>query len=183
MTEFDDEPLSAIGSELLSHAQEFCEPNRLPLTTQLFPFLFLASRRMTTRQMSEWLSKEKGVKLSAPMITKGLKRPDLHLRRIADHVQPLASFLAVVFDQDAEDLLFGEDPRSGVTTFHELQDHWWQASDHLSEPVKEALQAFSESWDQMPQEVKYMCRRYFDFSDDIEDGNPDETTSHEDTEA
>lgn len=179
MDSFEEESIPSIGSELLCHAQEFGEPNRLPLTTQLFPFLFLASRRMTTRQMSEWLEKSKGVKLSAPMISKGLKRPELHLSRIAEHVQPMASYLGTLFDRDAEELLFGEDPQSGVTVFKQFEDHIWQASDHLSDDAKDVLRSFSDSWDQIPQEVKFMCRRYFDITEFAENAEDDDDESNE----
>lgn len=181
MTEFDHEPLSSIGSDLVSHANEFGSPNRLPLITQLFPFLLLASRRMTTREMSDWLSKEKGVKLSAPMITKGLKRPELHLRRIAEHVQPLAAFVSAVHQLNVEGLLFGENPQNRDSELKDFAEAMWGAPDEVtSDSVREALDALMEFWEPIPQEVKLMTRRYFDFSEphaadaDEETSNPDD---------
>lgn len=172
MTPLDDESLPSIGYDLLSHAQEFGEPNRLPITTQLFPFLFLASRRMTTREMSEWLDKNKGVKLSAVMISKGLKRPDLHLRRIAEHVQPLAAYVTAVYHysgETAESLLFGKDEESGESALKAFADMVWNDPDSPSEGVTEALETLAELWEPMPEEVKFMCLRYLDFSDDASD--------------
>jgi hypothetical protein len=183
MTEYDQEPLSSVGAELISHANEFGSPNRLPLITQLFPFLLLASRRMTTREMSDWLSKEKGVKLSAPMITKGLKRPDLHLKRIAEHVQPLAAFVCAVHQLDVEGLLFGEDPRTGVSELADFADAMWGAPDEVtSDSVRESLRVLMEFWEPIPQEVKLMTRRYFDFSDDSHAADTEEETSNPDDE-
>lgn len=172
MMPFDDESLPSIGSELLSHAQEFGELDRLPITTQLFPFLFLASRRMTTREMSEWLDKNKGVKLSAVMISKGLKRPDLHLRRIAEYVQPLAAYVTAVYHhagETTESLLFGSDPKSGESSLSGFAEMVENAPEAPSEGVTEALQTLSEIWEPMPEEVKFMCRRFFDFSEDVSD--------------
>ena len=172
----NDESMSAIGADLLSHAQEFGERIRLPLTTQLFPFLFLASRRMTTREMSEWLETNKGVKLSGPMISKGLQRPDLHLSRIAEHVQPLANYIAAVHSVDLKWLLFKEDPITGASALGSL---WEKVIDHFDEPsegVREALDTLMEMWDPIPQEVKFMCRKYFDFDDADNEESDDESS-------
>lgn len=176
MTDIDDESLSAVGADLLSHAQEFGELIRLPVTTQLFPWLLLASRRMTTREMSAWLAKAKGVKLSAPMITKGLQRPDLHLSRIAEFVQPLAAFVAAAQGMQAEGLLFAENPKSGKSALQELSSNICDAPDDaFSDSVREAVESLMEIWEPIPEEVKYMCRQYFDFIGDSHGGNSDDS--------
>ena len=183
MTEHDQEPLSSVGSDLVSHANEFGSPNRLPLITQLFPFLFLASRRMTTREMSDWLSKEKGVSLSAPMITKGLKRPDLHLKRIVEHVQPLAAFVCAVHDLNVDGLLFGENPQRRCSELKDFADGIWGAPDEVTtDSVREALNSLMEFWEPIPDEVKIMTRRFFDFSDTQTGETEEETTNPDDDE-
>ena len=184
MTMTNDETMSAIGADLLSHAQEFGEPNRLPLTTQLFPFLFLASRRMTTREMSAWLETTKGVKLSGPMISKGLQRPELHLRRIAEHVQPLAAYIAAAHGLDAERLLFGGDTETGASDLKTFGEHLFGASEHYSDGVHEAYEILAESWGPIPEEVKFMCHRYLNFGDADSGESDDESsdTTPQDTE-
>ena len=177
----NDESLSAIGSDLLSFAEEHGAPNRLPLTTQLFPFLHLASRRMTTREMSGWLETNKGVKLSGPMISKGLQRPDLHLRRIAEHLQPLAAYVAAVHNVNAEWLLFEEDPDSGQSAFKAFTEQIENAPESPSDGIREALETLSESWDTIPQEVKFMCRRFFNFADSSADDDSDQSPTQEAT--
>lgn len=183
MTMQNDETMSAIGADLLSHAQEFGEPNRLPLITQLFPFLFPASRRLTTREMSAWLEKEKGVKLSGPMISKGLQRPELHLRRIAEHVQPLAAYIAAAHGLNAEGLLFGEDPVTGESGLDHFGENLDAASEQFSDGVHEAYDILAESWKPIPEEVKFMCRRYFNFAESAaSDESDDEASQPQDTE-
>lgn len=183
MTPHHDTRISSIGYDLLSHAQETGEPNRLPLTTQLFPFLFLSARRMTTRQMSAWLLTNKGVKLSAAGISKGLQRPDLHLRRIAEHVQPLAAYITAAYHgngETPESLLYGTNPASGKSVLAEMDAVTSSDPEGRSEGVAEAFATLLEIWDTIPEEVKWMCRPYFDFadipaSDDSDDDS--ETTS------
>jgi len=164
----ENERISSIGSDLLNHAEEFGEPIRLSLTTQLFPYLFLASRKMTTREMSEWLEKTKGVKLSFVAIAKGLKRPELHLKRIAEFVQFPATYLAAVYNLSAEGLLFGDNPHTGQTAIQELSEEIFHSPDGASSSVTSALETLESVWAPIPQEVKYMCRRFFDFTEDAD---------------
>lgn len=164
-----NESIASVGSDLLDFAMEHGEPTRLPLITQLFPFLILASRRMANHEMSSWLAANKGIKISGTMIAKGLKRPDLHLKRIAEHVQPLAAYLAAVYHdagESAESLLFGKDPISGETNLKAMFEMIWNAPEPPSEGVSEALQTLTDIWVSMPEEVKFMCRRFFDFGED-----------------
>ena len=177
MTIPNDETMSAIGADLLSHAQENGEPNRLPLITQLFPFLFPASRRLTTREMSAWLEKEKGVKLSGPMISKGLQRPELHLRRIAEHVQPLAAYIAAAHGLDAERLLFDGDTEAEESYFQTFGRQVADDSERFSAGVHEAYDILAESWEPIPEEVKFMCRRYFNFAESATGEESDDETS------
>lgn len=170
-----NELISSIGSELIEHAQDFGEPMRLPLTTQLFPYLLVASRRMTTREISGWLESAKQVKLSAVAISKGLKRPELHLKRIAEYVQAPAVYLAMVYDHSAEALLF--DPGRNRTWLEELGDVIFADPEGPSEGVADSYRVLSEFWAPIPDEVKYMCRRYFDFDpSDSDDATDDDST-------
>jgi hypothetical protein len=163
----DQEPrerISTIGSDLLSHPDFLGESVKLPLTTQLFPYLFVASRKMTTRKLSAWLEKEKGIKFSAAAVSKSLRRPELHLRRIAEFVQPPASYLAAVYDRDAESLLFDDDPISEKGSLQILAEEILTAREP-SKSEEDAISLLNEHWVSIPDEVKYMCRRFFDFSD------------------
>jgi hypothetical protein len=169
-----DQSMGSIGSELLNHAEGLEEPIRLPLTTQLFPYLFLASRKMTTREMSAWLDQTKGIKLSGVAISKGLKRPELHLRRIADFIQFPAAFLGSLYRWDMELLLFEEDERTGKSQLTLLAENIFNDPDAPSKDVISALETLQTIWAPIPQEVKYMCRRYFDFASDSGDDNQDE---------
>lgn len=119
---------------------------------------------MSTRQISDWLDSKMGVKLSAPMVVKGLKSPQIHLKRLAEHVQPLAAYLSALSQHTVADLLFHYDT-SGKTVFQVYKEQQEECSNRLLSPdAIAAIAAFSETWDQIPDEVKYMCRPYFDDS-------------------
>ena len=172
----ETESIQSIGNDLLSHADEFGEPTRLSLTTQLFPWLFLASRKMTTRQLSAWLEQTKGVKLSNVAIAKGLKRHELHLRRIAEFVQFPAIFLSAVYSKwSVEDILFGQHPGTGRTDLQDLSENIFNDPDGVSESIAGALETLETIWAPIPDEVKYMCRPYFEFATEKADDDSEES--------
>lgn len=173
---FPDDSLSlaTIGNELLEHANLEGEPIRLPITTQLFPYLLLAARKMTTREMSAWLEQTRGIKLSNVAIAKGLKRPELHLKRLAEFVQFPASFLSAVYRRlTVQGILYGAD-NSGRTTLEELADHILHDPEGVSESIQGALDTIQEVWAPIPDEVKYMCRPYFEFAKESDDDDDSE---------
>lgn len=173
----DDSPsLASIGNELLEHADLVGEPIRLPITTQLFPYLLLAARKMTTREMSAWLEQTRGIKLSNVAISKGLKRPELHLKRLAEFVQFPASFLSAVYRRlSVESILYGEDQGTGRTTLEEVADNIFHDPEGVSESIQGALDTINEVWAPIPVEVKYMCRPYFDFAAEKADDDSEES--------
>lgn len=53
---------------------------------ELFPFIYVASKRMGARAISEWLAKEKNIKLSHVSISKAINNAPEHFKQIADAV-------------------------------------------------------------------------------------------------
>lgn len=182
----EDENISQSGLHLLEFVEACGEKIRLPLTTQLFPYLFMASRKMTTRELSAWLLENEGIKLSSASIAKGIKRPDLHLQRIAEFVQYPANFLAALYDYDPEALLFEDHPVKGVSYLDMLSDNINLCPDPPSPSVRSSLKTLLTIWKPIPVEMKYMCRRFFDFGSDAtkeddagEDNDSPTATEHE----
>jgi hypothetical protein len=157
-----EQTMGLIGLDLMKHADEFGEPVRLPLTTQLFPYFFVAARKMSVREMSAWLEKTKGVKLSGAAIAKGLQRPELHLRRIAEFIQFHVIYLSTMYGKSCEDILFGKEP-GGASTIITMGAH----IDANTDPsVVAAILTTINVWAPIPDEVKRLCLKYFDFLQD-----------------
>jgi len=157
-----EETKGKIGSDLVKYADEFGEPVRLPLTTQLFPYLFVAARKMSVRDMSAWLQKTKGVKLSGAAIAKGLQRPELHLRRIAEFIQFHVIYLSTVYGKSCQDILFGREP-GGTSTIVIMAG---EIDANTDPSVTAAIVTTVNVWAPIPEEVKCLCLKYFDFLQD-----------------
>jgi len=90
MSDFDNsKSLDQIGSELIGFSKE-TETSIRGLVTELFPYIYTASKRMSTRAISKFLLESQHVKLSAATIAKALREPEKHLEAFADKVEPFA---------------------------------------------------------------------------------------------
>lgn len=94
MNEFD---ISEIGASLVAHSQEH-EISGRGLVSSLFPYIYMASKRMSTRAISSFLQEEHGVKLSAVTIAKALREPEKHVLAILERVEPAARIVAAALD-------------------------------------------------------------------------------------
>jgi hypothetical protein len=70
-----------VGEALLNHAEEV-ESSRRGVADDLFPYIYVAAKKMSTRAISRWLEESQGIKLSAATISKVLRESDLRMRSI-----------------------------------------------------------------------------------------------------
>lgn len=74
-----------IGKSLAEHSTKAKFTAR-GVADELFPFIYVASKRMGARAISEWLAEEHNVKLSHVSISKAINNAPEHFKRIADAV-------------------------------------------------------------------------------------------------
>ncbi len=73
--------IKIVGEALLNHAEEV-ESSRRGVAEDLFPYIYVAAKKMSTRAISRWLEESQGIKLSAATISKVLRESDLRMRAI-----------------------------------------------------------------------------------------------------
>ena len=100
-----DAKSSKVGYALIEEALGRNARRALPLTTQLFPYIFEASSHMSARAISAWLKEKQGIGLSSVSISRALTQPKLHWRRIASHAVRWAKIVAPVLDMHPIQLL------------------------------------------------------------------------------
>ncbi len=87
--------MKEIGQSLVEHANVTAEFSaQRGLTEELFPYIYQASRRMSTRAISAYLQDAHKVKLSAVTIAKALREADKHWCALYDSIEPSASIVA-----------------------------------------------------------------------------------------
>ena len=94
-----------IGADLSKAAREMPMQPR-GLVEDLFPFIYEASRRISTRAISRWLESEHGVKLSAVTIAKALRNSERHWEEFGGDIQVAARVIEDLSDCRMEDFLF-----------------------------------------------------------------------------
>jgi len=81
--------LADVGQKLLVHSKQAKFTAR-GVVVELFPFIYGASERMSARDISRFLEKEQGVKLSSVTITRALKDPGKTWNLFFDMIEPAA---------------------------------------------------------------------------------------------
>jgi hypothetical protein len=74
------------------------------LIDELFPYVFEASKRMSSRAISRWLSAN-NVKLSAATIAKALRNPEPYWQELADEIEIHATIFAGAHNVEVKELL------------------------------------------------------------------------------
>jgi hypothetical protein len=151
-------PIDQVGSELVEASRNASEES-LPLSTRLFPYLYVASRNMSIRAISRWLEEKHGVGLSAAAISRALNSPKTHLQRLAEHIAAPARYAAILNRTDPFQLLFSRLAEDGPLELDliaredsphgEADIHRWQE-----------IQDLAALWLPMPHEVHLLLEPY-----------------------
>lgn len=173
MTPFD-RPLAEIGEELVKTAQE-SPSSSLPLSTELFPYLLIASRSMSLREISKWLAGSHGVELSAAAISRALRQPELHLQRLADHIAAKARYVALATNRTLGQLLYWERANGDITELESLEIALRNPTDEEEHNLLDQITALRQAWLAIPHEVRLLLRDYLPLQPDPEDQEIEET--------
>jgi len=101
--------LAGAGQQLLAYSKAAEFTARRGLVVELFPFIFGASERMSSKAISQFLEKEQGIKLSAVTINKALNDPDKNWNLFFDSVEDAAQTFAEDYGEPMQDILFRKD--------------------------------------------------------------------------
>ena len=155
--------MNKIGDGLIQHA-ELTPVTARGLAEELFPYIYVASKRMSTRAISEWLEKEHNVQISHVTVSKVLKNSAENFGRIVDRVYPAADTLEIHCNYDANihtssklAFLFDEKYFEQITQNMTLDI----GSDINFGTVLYAIQKIKEEWFALPKEVRDRCENNF----------------------
>ena len=89
--------IKSVGAELVQVAEEW---QRSPgeTLTELFPYVFEASKRMSTRAISRWLEEIHGIKISQPTVSRALRSPKKYWQVFAESLEPYARIVENAVD-------------------------------------------------------------------------------------
>lgn len=152
------ETLKDVGKDLIDHAQQEYDTQRSTLE-ELFPYIMIASKRMSARAISRWFSDEKNIPISAASVAKAIREQDRFCAQIHARARVGADWLAKRFDMDADDILANRDGVRGQkigTPYNKWQMGSKEEQDQAQEIFNNGL-AHLREWDELPEEIRKLC--------------------------
>lgn len=123
--------------------------------SELFPYIYQASKRMSTRAISDFLAGNFGVKLSAVSISKALKNEERHWERFAEIIEPSGNTVARAHGESARSLLGDEN------LFFSLLAHLPRLSGEAAcDEYKVAVDFLKRRWFSLDSDVRDNCLGY-----------------------
>ena len=112
MPKASDKPFNLIdiGQKLVGHSKSAEFTANRGLVTEIFPFIFEASERMSARAIGRFLEEEQNIRLSAVTITKALKDPKKSWVAFFETLEPSATITAKRFRPASFKYLFLSKP-------------------------------------------------------------------------
>ena len=97
---------SVIGSELLEHSRKTKFTAQRGVIEMLFPYIYQASKRMSTRAIRDWLEDKHGIQISAVTIAKALRNAPDYWSRFHAYIDFSACEFAAAHEVKVEEVLF-----------------------------------------------------------------------------
>jgi hypothetical protein len=101
---FPEPSIQTIGAELVRAAGEL-EQSPAEMLTELFPYIYEASRRMSTRAIGRWLEESHGIKMSQTTISRALRNPEKFWTPFAESIEPYARKVEQAVEVSLSDLM------------------------------------------------------------------------------
>jgi len=166
--------LSSIGSHLVADATDFHQPPRT-LLQQLFPYIWEASRKMSTRGISHWLKTNYDLQISQATVSRALRNPDKQWEAFAEFIEPAARVVADATENTIERVLYEIDPDIFPDVMKEakpiLAGETNEDFYHAYKDFEDAVEFLKEKWFGINGAARSQCYDYFVKLDKEEGGD------------
>jgi hypothetical protein len=149
-----------IGEALVDYSREAEFSAQQSVMEELFPSVFVASKRMSLRAISIWLDKTQKVKITPMTLSRAMRAADKYWKIIANKVEPAARLFAAAHKVSMNDILSNQE----LITQLLLEPPIVSGEDHLEEiwEVEKAAQTLHDSWFRYPVEARAECWKFID---------------------
>lgn len=154
-----------IGKELLTFAKEEAVfTAQRSLLDDLFPFIYVASRRMSLRAISRWLKDAHDISISYNALANAMRNEDKKWSALLEEFESSARIFAKGHDAMPEHVL------SDFEYFQSLESKAFVVSDtemsneliekEINE-ITDAARVLRNRWFNLPEEARVQCYRHF----------------------
>ncbi len=160
--------LQVVGKNLVGHARGVTLEEKRGVVVELFPFIYEASARMSSRSISKFLWDQHRVKVSAATIAKALSDPKKSWNRYFDVIEPFARVFEkgsyhwrmaeFLFDDKVFNRMFDSFP------VRAYRGHWLdlKALCRITIDDAEAANILRDKWQSIGMETRLKARPYIE---------------------
>ena len=140
------------------------------IVREMFPYIWQASRTLSTRKISDWLKTEQNISLSQATVSRALRNAPMYWAELADKIEPAARIISeftssrplrILFDEDYFEEIFHDSLR-GPERYPGDDDY------ETIDDTRAAIDFLRSYWFIHSAEVRANCRRYVDTDDEHE---------------
>ena len=143
--------LRKIGEALAEHSRQAPVSAR-GMVHELFPYIAVASERMSSRAISRWLDSEQNMKLSAATIARALRESKKYILDIYEEIEPAVNVIRLRSRLSLEQILTDwddpEEPDFNEIDWIDVEDQ--EEQDESSKELNRAWEIIRERWFPMP---------------------------------
>ena len=132
------------------------------LIDELFPFIYMASKRMSLRAITRWLEENHRIQISVNAVAKAMRNQEEYWARLVEDVEPSARIMAEAYNVEPSEVLDSRD------VFQHLEVKTPAVAAEDAEGIEIELRQLADAvgmirnrWYSLPDDVRNQCRRHF----------------------
>jgi len=160
--------ITIIGNDLVEFAEQEAEfTAQRGLLDDLFPFIYVASKRMSLRAICRWLAEKHRIQISPNAVAKAMREQESYWKRLVEDVEDAACTFSDAYNVPARDILDDEELFKEMEVTIPVITDYDKKTDNKNEDLDQsyeladAARAIRNRWFSMPKEARDQCRRHF----------------------
>lgn len=151
-----------IGNEIAEYSKKVEFTAQRGLVDELFPFIYVASKRMSLRAITRWLEEHHDIQISINTVANAMRDQESYWAQLVEDVEPAARIVAEAYNLAPFEVL----DRFDVFQCLETTTPCVAAQDAAGiekelRQIAIALGMIRNRWFSLPEEVRIQCRRHF----------------------
>lgn len=157
------DPIRSAGAALVAAA---VEPPQTPgdIIREMFPYIWQASRHLSTRKISVWLKENHNISLSQATISRALRNSPEYWRALAEKMEPAARVIAEFTETDPLNFMCHKEFWDEIVFQNVKRDQLCYNDLDFEQRLafQGAIDFLEAHWYVHSKEIRDNCRRYID---------------------
>lgn len=148
--------LQGIGEELVEHSRQEVIAERSAIE-ELFPYIIIASKKMSARAISRWFTDQKNIPISAASVAKAIREQDRYCELIYKRARVGADYLANLSAFTPDEILADQrDEWKTILSEYETKLNGTAEEKARSKELIIGIKMLNE-WTGLPDDIRELC--------------------------